>query len=179
MPRMAKILAMSEMCQERERLRAEQRRVVFTNGCFDLLHAGHVSYLQEAAREGDCLVVAVNSDDSVRRLSKGPDRPLFAEDYRARMLAALEVVDYVVVFPQDTPHDLLYVLQPDVLVKGGTYRPDQIVGREVVAAYGGRVKALGEVAGLSTTEIIHRLREWDTEPAVIRLPEHSSERKAA
>lgn len=161
-----------------ERKRQGQK-IVFTNGCFDLLHAGHVSYLQEAAREGDCLIVAVNSDDSVRRLAKGPDRPLFSEEYRARMLAALEVVDFVTVFPQDTPHDLLYVLQPDVLVKGGTYRDDEIVGREVVEAYGGRVKALGVLAGLSTTEIVHRLRQWETDAATIKLPETPTERKAA
>lgn len=140
--------------------------VVLTNGCFDLLHAGHVSYLQEAAREGDCLIVAVNSDDSVRRLAKGPDRPLFSEDYRARMLAALEAVDFVVVFDEDTPHAVLRALKPDVLVKGGTYQEDQIVGREVVQEYGGRVKAMGALPGLSTTEIVQRLRRWEPDAAV-------------
>lgn len=140
--------------------------VVLTNGCFDLLHAGHVSYLQEAAREGDCLIVAVNSDDSVRRLAKGPDRPLFSEDYRARMLAALEAVDYVVIFDEDTPHAVLRLLKPDVLVKGGTYQDDQIVGREVVLEYGGRVKAMGALPGLSTTEIVQRLRRWEPDAAV-------------
>lgn len=175
----SKVCDVQQLQQQLADRKRQGQKVVFTNGCFDLLHAGHVSYLQEAAREGDCLVVAVNSDDSVRRLAKGPDRPLFAEEYRAQMLAALEVVDYVVVFSQDTPHELLHALQPDVLVKGGTYRDDEIVGREVVLAYGGRVKALGEVAGLSTTEIVHRLRRWETEAAVIRLPEASRERNAA
>lgn len=160
-----------------ERRRAGQK-VVFTNGCFDLLHAGHVSYLQEAAREGDCLIVAVNSDDSVRRLNKAPDRPLFSAEYRTRMLAALEVVDYVIVFDEDTPHALLHELKPDVLVKGGTYRDDEIVGREVVLSYGGRVKALGEVAGLSTTDIVRRLRKNDTATISVPFPEPRSERKA-
>jgi D-beta-D-heptose 7-phosphate kinase/D-beta-D-heptose 1-phosphate adenosyltransferase len=160
-----------------ERRRAGQK-VVFTNGCFDLLHAGHVSYLQEAAREGDCLVVAVNSDESVRRLCKGPDRPLFGEEYRARMLAALEVVDFVIVFSEATPHALLHALRPDVLVKGGTYREEEIVGREVVLSYGGRVKALGEVPGLSTTEIVRRLRQAEAATVFLPFPEPCSERKA-
>lgn len=154
-----KVLGVDELAQVvRERQRAGQT-VVLTNGCFDLLHAGHVSYLDEAAREGDCLVVAVNSDDSVRRLEKGPDRPLFPEDYRARMLAGLAAVDYVVVFEEDTPHALLQAIRPDVLVKGGTYGEDGIVGREVVLAYGGRVKAMGVTPGISTTDIVNRIRE--------------------
>ncbi|MFO0919065.1 MAG: D-glycero-beta-D-manno-heptose 1-phosphate adenylyltransferase [Planctomycetaceae bacterium] len=161
-----------------DRRRAGQK-IVFTNGCFDLLHAGHVSYLQEAAREGDCLVVAVNSDDSVRRLEKGTDRPLFAEEYRARMLAALEVVNYVVVFTEDTPHRLLHALKPDVLVKGGTYRDDEIVGREVVLGYGGRVKALGALPGLSTTDIVRRLRNWEPGANSITDSETAPQRRAA
>ena len=134
------------------------QRIVFTNGCFDLLHVGHVHYLQQAAREGDCLIVAVNSDASVRRLDKAPDRPLFSQEHRAAMLAALEAVDYVVVFDEDTPHELLEELRPDVLVKGGTYRMEEIVGREIVEAYGGQVKPMGEVPGLSTTRIVELLR---------------------
>lgn len=159
--------------------RAAGEKIVFTNGCFDLLHAGHVSYLQEAAREGDCLIVAVNSDESVRRLEKGPDRPLFGEDYRARMLAALEVVDYVIIFSEETPHELLHALEPDVLVKGGTYRDDEIVGREVVLGYGGRVKALGALPGLSTTDIVRRLRNWEAGSKSISSIEAGPERKAA
>lgn len=157
------------------------QKVVFTNGCFDLLHAGHVSYLQEAAHEGDCLIVAVNSDESVRRLSKGPDRPLFSEEYRAQMLAALEAVDYVIVFAEDTPHALLRALRPDVLVKGGTYQEQEIVGREVVQEYGGRVQAMGAMPGLSTTEIVQRLRHWESEPSAntIPFPQQTPERKAA
>ncbi|ODA31270.1 D-glycero-beta-D-manno-heptose 1-phosphate adenylyltransferase [Planctopirus hydrillae] len=147
------------------------QKVVFTNGCFDLLHAGHVSYLTEAACEGQCLIVAINSDDSVRRLGKAPDRPIFDQEYRARMLAALEVVDYVVVFDEDTPHALLHALKPDVLVKGGTYSAEEIVGREVVLAYGGTVKPMGMVEGLSTTQIVRRLREQDA--TVLSLAAHT------
>ncbi|MCA8982817.1 MAG: D-glycero-beta-D-manno-heptose 1-phosphate adenylyltransferase [Planctomycetaceae bacterium] len=134
------------------------QKVVFTNGCFDVLHIGHVSYLKQAAALGDCLVVAINTDDSVRRLGKAPDRPIFPEAQRAEMLAALECVDYVVLFDEDTPHNVLETLQPDVLVKGGTYTPEQIVGREVVLGYGGEVHALGERPGISTTNILARLR---------------------
>ncbi|MFN0050701.1 MAG: D-glycero-beta-D-manno-heptose 1-phosphate adenylyltransferase [Planctomycetales bacterium] len=149
--------------EELERHVAARRRsgqkIVFTNGCFDILHAGHVEYLQQAAREGDCLIVAINSDDSVRRLNKGPERPIFSQGHRAMMLAALEAVDYVVVFDQSTPHALLQRLQPDLLVKGGTYAHDEIVGWELVEAYGGKVKALGQIPGMSTTRIVDRLRQ--------------------
>jgi D-beta-D-heptose 7-phosphate kinase/D-beta-D-heptose 1-phosphate adenosyltransferase len=134
------------------------QRVVFTNGCFDLLHVGHIACLEQAAREGDCLIVAVNSDESVRGLGKGPDRPIYNEQQRARMLASLEAVDYVTIFGEATPHAILARLKPDILVKGGTYRSDQIVARELVEAYGGQVKALGEVPGLSTTRVLERVR---------------------
>ncbi|MEX1094806.1 MAG: bifunctional heptose 7-phosphate kinase/heptose 1-phosphate adenyltransferase [Planctomycetales bacterium] len=153
------------------------QRIVFTNGCFDLLHAGHVAYLNEAAREGDCLIVAVNSDASVRSLGKAPNRPLFDENHRATMLAALEAVDYVIVFDEPTPHALLDRLRPDLLVKGGTYSRDEIVGRELVEAYGGQVKPLGAVPGLSTTEILKRLRD-QTSPATISHPSVRVRRKA-
>ncbi|MEM1063016.1 MAG: D-glycero-beta-D-manno-heptose 1-phosphate adenylyltransferase, partial [Planctomycetota bacterium] len=134
-------------------------KVVFTNGCFDLLHAGHVGYLEEAAALGDRLVVGVNSDASVRTLNKGPERPIVAESQRASLLAALKAVDYAIVFDEETPHRLLEALRPDVLVKGGTYTPEQIVGREVVLAYGGEVKALGVTEGLSTTAIVEKVRD--------------------
>ena len=154
------------------------QKVVLTNGCFDLLHIGHLSYLQEAAREGDCLIVAINSDHSVRRLNKAPDRPIFDEEYRAQMLAGLESVDYIVIFDEETPHAILRHLQPDVLVKGGTYSEDEIVGREVVLGYGGRVKALGVTPGVSTTEIVRRLR--DSETVAISIPRPAlNERRAA
>lgn len=130
---------------------------MFTNGCFDLVHAGHVRYLQYAADQGDCLIVAVNSDSSVRRL-KGPDRPILSQTERTELLAALSCVDYVIVFDEDTPHRLLHAIKPDVLIKGGTYSVDGVVGREVVEAYGGTVMVGPAVAGLSTTAIIERIR---------------------
>ncbi len=138
--------------------RAQGEKIVFTNGCFDLLHVGHASYLSQAAAEGDCLIVGLNSDSSVQRLGKAPDRPIFEEQHRAAMLAALQSVDYVIIFDEDTPHTLLERLRPDVLVKGGTYTREEIVGREVVEAYGGEVKPLGEVPGVSTTILLERLR---------------------
>jgi D-beta-D-heptose 7-phosphate kinase / D-beta-D-heptose 1-phosphate adenosyltransferase len=134
------------------------KRIVLTNGCFDLLHVGHVTYLQQAAREGDCLIVAINSDESVRQLGKGADRPIFNEQQRAAMLAALEAVDYVTIFEESTPHALLSRLKPDLLVKGGTYAPHEIVGRKLVEAYGGQAKALGEVPGISTTLVLKQVR---------------------
>lgn len=146
------------------------QRVVLTNGCFDVLHIGHVTYLKQAAEQGDCLVVAINSDVSVRSLNKGPDRPIFPEAQRADMLAVLEMVDYVTVFEDSTPHLLLETLKPDVLVKGGTYTVDEVVGKEIVEAYGGEVKVLAEVSGVSTTKILERLRGEH----VIPFPDQSS-----
>jgi D-beta-D-heptose 7-phosphate kinase / D-beta-D-heptose 1-phosphate adenosyltransferase len=135
--------------------RPRDERVVFTNGCFDILHRGHVEYLVAARRMGDRLVVGLNGDDSVRRL-KGEGRPLNAFDDRATVLAGLEAVDAVVRFDDDTPLRLIEALLPDVLVKGGDYRPEEIVGgREVVAA-GGEVEVAPLVPGRSTTEIIDR-----------------------
>lgn len=131
--------------------------VVFTNGVFDLLHPGHVEVLHGARREGAALVVGVNSDASVQRL-KGPLRPIRATADRALVLAALEAVDAVVVFEQDTPHELVQLLQPDVIVKGGDYAPETIVGADVVAARGGRVVVVPLVSGQSTTSIIEKLR---------------------
>jgi len=142
-------------------LRQRQQRgetVVFTNGCFDLLHVGHIQYLQQARALGDCLVVALNDDASVRLL-KGQQRPLLPQQERARILAALGCVDYVTVFSDATPHALITQLRPDVLVKGGDYTPETVVGREVVEAYGGRVCIMPYVAGVSTTEIIGSIVE--------------------
>ncbi len=132
------------------------KRVVFTNGCFDLLHAGHVKYLQKARSFGDLLVLGLNSDSSVRRL-KGEKRPLIAEGERAHILAALDCIDYVVIFPEDTPLRLIETLRPDVLVKGGDYTPEGVVGKEVVESYGGRVELVEFVDGKSTTGIIEKI----------------------
>ena len=173
-----KVCSVEELSRHVSARRKAGQKVVLTNGCFDLLHIGHLSYLQEAAREGDCLIVAINSDQSVRRLNKAPDRPIFDEEYRSQMLAGLESVDYVVIFDEATPHAILRELQPDVLVKGGTYRDEEIVGREVVLGYGGRVKALGVTPGVSTTEIVRRLRDASTEAISIPIANQSDRRAA-
>ena len=134
------------------------KKVVFTNGCFDLLHPGHVRYLEEARSLGDALVVGVNTDASAKRLYKGPGRPVTPEGDRARVVAALTCVDRVVLFGEDTPLELITALKPDVLVKGGDYQLSEIVGREVVENWGGRVLALPFVPGYSTTELLERIR---------------------
>jgi D-beta-D-heptose 7-phosphate kinase/D-beta-D-heptose 1-phosphate adenosyltransferase len=139
-------------------LQSQNRKVVFTNGCFDLLHVGHVRYLEEARALGNVLIVGVNTDASVTRLGKGGDRPFTPEADRARVLAACACVDRVVLFGEDTPLNLITLLAPDVLVKGGDYRLDEIVGRDVVLARGGRVVALPFVPGYSTTNLVARIR---------------------
>ena len=139
------------------------QKVVFTNGCFDLLHVGHVSYLAEAAALGDLLVVGVNSDSSVRRL-KGTSRPVINQADRAAMLAALACVHYVVVYDEDTPHRLLEAIRPDVLVKGGTYKPEEVVGHEIVTGYGGTVCVTGLVDGISTSNILASLARGEQAP---------------
>ena len=139
-----------------EREREKGRRIVFTNGCFDLLHAGHVQYLQKARRLGDLLVLGLNSDQSVRRL-KGPKRPLISESERAHILAALDCIDYVCIFDEDTPLDLIRAVRPHILVKGGDYTPEGVVGREIVEEYGGRVEIIRFVQGKSTTNIIEKV----------------------
>lgn len=134
-------------------------RLVFTNGCFDLLHPGHVDCLERARRLGDALLVAVNTDRSVRRLGKGPDRPLMGQDARARLVAALECVDRVTLFDEETPEALIAEVQPDVLVKGGDYSEDEVIGAEVVRTQGGRVVILPRVPGYSTSALARRIRE--------------------
>lgn len=133
--------------------------VVFTNGVFDLLHPGHIDVLTGARSQGASLIVGVNSDASVRRLGKGPDRPVRSEAERAYVLAGLAAVDAVVIFDEDTPLELVRVLQPDVIVKGGDYAPGTVVGADIVAARGGRVVIIPLTPGQSTTSIINRLRE--------------------
>jgi len=133
-------------------------RIVFTNGCFDILHHGHVEYLQEAAALGDRLVIAVNSDASVRRQGKGSDRPLNEEQSRAKVLAALRLVDAVIIFEDDTPLALIKAIVPDVLVKGGDWPVERIVGADVVMAAGGEVRSLKLVDGFSTTALVEKIR---------------------
>jgi len=134
------------------------RRIVFTNGCFDLLHPGHIGSLEQARALGDALIVGLNSDASVRQL-KGPGRPVLPERERAEILAALECVDAVVIFDELTPREIIARLLPDVLVKGADWPGDQIVGREEVEAAGGRVVSIPVVPGYSTTEILRKIRE--------------------
>ena len=149
-----KVVDRARLKDELARRRRRDQTVVFTNGCFDLLHVGHVRYLRQARELGTCLVVAINSDDSVRRL-KGPGRPVIPADERAEMLGALECVDYVTIFDEDTPQALLGLLKPELLVKGGA--TPVVVGREIVEGYGGTVRTLELVDGLSTTDIINRV----------------------
>jgi rfaE bifunctional protein nucleotidyltransferase chain/domain len=151
------ILSLEELLRVRAGLRAEGRRLVFTNGCFDILHVGHVRYLADARALGDALLVAINSDASVRAL-KGANRPVMSEDERAEILAALSSVDFVTVFDDQSPRSLIAEVLPDVLVKGGDYRPEEIHGREEVERAGGRVLSLPFVEGASTTGIIERIR---------------------
>jgi rfaE bifunctional protein nucleotidyltransferase chain/domain len=161
-----KILSLDELVHARARLRAEGRSVVFTNGCFDLLHPGHVRYLEQARALGDALVVALNSDRAVREL-KGPSRPILSESERAEVLAALGCVDFVTVFDDVTPLATIVAVAPDVLVKGGDWGVDHIIGRDEVEAGGGRVLSLPFVAGCSTSDIVDRIlsRHGNPEPA--------------
>lgn len=152
-----KISNLDQLATLRSAYRDAGRRVVFTNGCFDLLHVGHLTCLQQAAALGDILFVGINSDASVRRL-KGSQRPVINENDRACLVAGLECVNHVIVFEQDTPRELLKVLKPDVLVKGGTYDPDQVVGKEIVEAYGGLVTVVGVSPGVSTTTLLDTIR---------------------
>ncbi len=148
-----KINSLESIKEKRETLRASGWKLVFTNGCFDLLHSGHIRYLTEARELGDRLVVAVNGDESVRRL-KGDGRPLNPVDERMEVLAALTAVDYVFPFEEDTPAQVIREICPDVLVKGGDWAPEQIVGKESVEAAGGLVVSLPYASGYSTTELI-------------------------
>jgi len=153
-----KIISREEAaCWVREQ-QARGLKVVFTNGCFDLLHPGHVAFLEEARSLGDALLVGVNTDASVRRLEKGGARPVNNETDRARVLAGLSAVDRVVLFSEDTPLALITEVQPDILAKGGDYKVDEVAGREVVLARGGRVLILPFRAGYSTSRLIERIR---------------------
>lgn len=137
------------------RLRTENKKIVFTNGCFDLLHIGHVTYLEEAKKLGDILIVGINTDASVQKL-KGPTRPIQNENDRAEILAALKAVDHCILFSEDTPLNLIKSIKPDVLVKGGDWQIHQIVGSAFVLSYGGLVKSLHFVNGKSTTALIEK-----------------------
>ena len=141
---------------------AQGKRIVFTNGCFDLMHIGHTRYLQAAKALGDMLVVGVNSDESVKSLNKALDRPIVSDTQRAEVVASLGCIDFVVLFNEPDPQSLIAALQPDVLVKGGDWAVEQIVGREIVEARGGVVRTIPSVPGVSTTSIIERIRSTST-----------------
>jgi D-beta-D-heptose 7-phosphate kinase/D-beta-D-heptose 1-phosphate adenosyltransferase len=168
-----KIVTVDWLAEHRRKLKETGRSVVLTNGCFDLLHVGHITCLTQAAARGDTLVVAINSDASVRRL-KGETRPVVDEVSRATVLAALSCVDYVVIFDEDTPHSLLHRLRPDVLVKGGDYTSEQVVGREVVLAYGGLVEVAGKIPGVSTSALLAKSNLGNDRSSLGN--DHSSER---
>jgi rfaE bifunctional protein nucleotidyltransferase chain/domain len=153
-----KILSLDQLLSTLSAERAGGKRIVLTNGCFDLMHIGHTRYLQAAKALGDTLVIGVNSDASVRSLDKAPDRPIVPDAQRAEVLAALGCVDYVVIFDESDPLQLITAVQPDILVKGGDWTLDRIVGRDVVEARGGVVKTIPLVSGLSTTGLLQRIR---------------------
>lgn len=176
-----KILPLEELKRHVVARQKLGQKVVLTNGCFDVMHVGHVTYLEQAAAEGDCLIVAVNSDDSVRTLDKGTDRPIFGQAHRASMLAALEGIDYVVIFEETTPSELIKVLKPDLLVKGGTYKKEEIIGWDIVESYGGEVRTLGVIPGISTTHILGTIRskqEHGTGATLYKPPIEPPKRKA-
>ncbi len=158
-----KVMTEAEAVAFADRLRRDARHTVFTNGVFDLLHPGHVRYLQDARREGDALVVGINSDRSVRAI-KGPSRPITPEVERAEIVAALACVDAVVIFDEDDPHRIISRLQPDVLVKGADWGPDAIIGRDLVESRGGRVVRVPLAEGYSTSAIIEKIRADDHVP---------------
>jgi len=148
-----KLVSLDSLVTKSVALKRQGLKIVLSNGCFDLLHVGHILSLQQARRFGNVHVVAMNSDASVRRL-KGPDRPIWPSAQRAQMLAELPCVDTIVEFDRDTPHEIILALQPDVLVKGGNYQPEQVIGHELLSQWGGRVEIVELVEGVSTTKIV-------------------------
>ena len=154
-----KVKTLSQLKRALTKERHAGKKIVFTNGCFDILHVGHTRYLQKARSLGDALVVGVNSDASVRRLRKGPGRPVNPERARAEVLAALECVDYVVLFPEDTPLHLIRSIRPHTLVKGGDWKKSRVVGADVVESAGGRVRVLPFVRGFSTTRTLKKIQK--------------------
>ena len=153
-----KLKSLNSLSKIRESLRRRRKKVVFTNGCFDILHVGHVSYLRKAKACGDVLIVGLNRDSSVRRI-KGSKRPIVGERDRARVLSELECIDYIVFFAEDTPRKVIEVLRPDVLIKGSDWSMNKIVGKDVLDKYGGTVKRIRLVKGKSTTSIIKKIQK--------------------
>ena len=153
---MKKIVNINELKRIRESVKGEGKKVVFTNGCFDILHRGHIDYLEKAKKLGHILIVGLNSDESVKKI-KGEKRPIVPQDDRALVLSALGCVDYVCIFNQETPEELIKKLIPDVLVKGGDWEKENIVGKEIVEKNGGKVFTIPEVKGKSTKKIIQTI----------------------
>lgn len=157
-----KIVNIVELKEQLAQQRAQGKTISFTNGCFDLVHFGHISYLQEAKRENRILIIGLNSDVSVKVI-KGPQRPIIPEFERAALLAALECIDYVILFDQETPYDLIKEVQPDVLIKGADWKGKGVVGSDIVEDRGGCVEYVEYLQGLSTTEIIGKIQELGKE----------------
>ena len=155
---MNKILERNVLKNKLEELRKEGKKIAFTNGCFDILHAGHIRYLREAKKTADVLVLALNSDSSVRAI-KGEKRPLMSEEERAEILAALEFIDFVTIFQELTPLELINYLKPDILIKGGDWPEEKVIGREEIKKWGGRVAIIPEVEGKSTTNIVEKIKK--------------------
>ena len=155
---MSKLKTLAELMKIVEGLKKESKKIVFTNGCFDILHLGHIRYLKEAKKLGDILIIGLNSDKSVRSL-KGENRPLVKEKDRAEILSALEVVDYIVIFNELTPKNLIDRIIPQVLVKGGDWEKDEVVGRDTVEAHRGEVAIIPEVKGYSTSALINKIQK--------------------
>lgn len=149
---------MKEYIQIIEKIKKEGKKIVFTNGCFDIIHAGHVDYLEKAKSLGDFLIVGLNSDDSVRRL-KGNSRPINPQEQRKRVLEGLKAVDMVIIFDEDTPERLIKEIKPDILVKGGDWKVENIVGADFVMSYGGKVYSIDFVFDTSTTKIIQKVKD--------------------
>jgi D-glycero-beta-D-manno-heptose 1-phosphate adenylyltransferase len=153
-----KLMSRSDLVRQAERWKLQDKKIIFTNGCFDILHKGHLELLSQAAALGDILVIGVNSDDSVKRL-KGDERPVNDENFRALMLASLAIVDAVSIFPEDTPLELIESIVPDIIVKGGDYDPSTVVGAELVVKNGGEVIIIPLISGYSTSSLIRKIRE--------------------
>ncbi|MEW6171226.1 MAG: D-glycero-beta-D-manno-heptose 1-phosphate adenylyltransferase [Candidatus Omnitrophota bacterium] len=150
-----KIKNLSSLKKIVTRIKKQDKTIVFTNGCFDILHLGHIKYLEEAKKQGDILIVAVNSDSSVRKIK--PGRPINKELDRQKVLASLSSVDYVVLFNQETPLNLIKAIKPDILIKGGDWKPDKVVGKNIVECYGGKVKIINYLKGYSTTNLLKKI----------------------
>ena len=153
------VLPLGRLVKGVQKLKGQGKRIAFTNGCFDILHAGHLDYLEKVKAHADVLIVAVNSDASVRRLKKGSGRPIVPARERARLVAALKPVDYVTIFSEDTPLKIIRALRPDVLAKGGDWKPEAVVGREVVQSTGAKILIVPYLKGHSTTRLLGRIKK--------------------